>query len=582
MSKRIKKGIIASPGIRMGKAIVFRGDEIKIPKYHINEANLEKEIERFNDALNKTKQEIIEIQNKIAEEKFNDLADIFSTHIMALEDPHFVERARRKIRQEQRNAEWVINDISIELINSLSQIDDEYLRERIVDVSDINKRLISNLQQKNKVNLSDINEYSILFASDLTPSETALLNRQYILAFVTDHGGKTSHTAIMARSMDIPAIVGMDDITSYVKNDDYVIVDAIHGEIIINPSQEEIGEYKKYQLELEKIEEELSKLTTLPSVTTDSIEVFLYGNLEIPDEMENIKNHGAHGVGLFRTEFLFLGKNLPDEESQFQEYKKVVEFFNPYPVTIRTLDFGGDKIPGSMKFQREMNPFLGCRSIRFSLRNIEIFKTQLRAILRASAFGKIKIMFPMISNLSELIEAKKITHDVMDELRISGIPFDPDVKLGIMIEVPSAVIAADILAEEADFFSVGTNDLVQYILAVDRSNEKIADIYNPLDISVLRFLKMMADTSHKYSIPISICGEMAGEAKYTMLLLGLGFLELSMSSKNLYLVKNVIRSVSMEECQNFSHHVLSLKKQEEIEQIFNDVVFKKFPDLILK
>jgi len=532
--------------------------------------------------LNKTKQEIIEIQNKIAEDKFSDLADIFSTHIMALEDPHFVERARRKIRQEKRNAEWVINDISIELINSLSQIDDEYLRERIIDVSDINKRLINNLQQKAKVNLADITEPSILFASDLTPSETAVLNRQYILAFVTDHGGKTSHTAIMARSMDIPAIVGMDDITSYVKNGDYVIVDAVHGEIIINPSPEEMAEYERYQRDLERLEAELSKLTTLPSLTTDHIEVFLYGNLEIPEEMENIKNHGAHGIGLFRTEFLFLGKNLPDEESQFQQYKKVVEFFNPYPVTIRTLDFGGDKIPGTIKFQRELNPFLGCRSIRFSLRNVDIFKTQLRAILRASAFGKVKIMFPMISNLSELIQAKEITKEMMDELKLKGIPFDPNIQIGIMIEVPSAVIASDVLATESDFFSVGTNDLVQYILAVDRSNEKIADIYNPLDISVLRFLKLIADTSHRYSVPISICGEMAGEPRYTMLLLGLGFLELSMNSKNLYQVKNIVRSVSMEECENFARMILSLKNQDDIEQAFKEVVSNKFPDLIFQ
>ncbi len=581
MSKKIKKGIIASPGIRIGKAIVFHGDEVKIPKYHISETKLEVEIERFDEALAKTKNEILEIQNKIANDKYSDLAEIFSTHIMALEDPLFIERARKRIRLDKKNAEWVINDISIELINSLSRIDDEYLKERIIDISDINKRLIANLQQKKKMNLSEIREDGILFAADLTPSETAVLNRQHVLAFVTDHGGKTSHTAIMARSMDIPAIVGMDDITSYVKSGDMVIVDAIHGEIIINPSDDEIHEYEKYQHDIDELEIELSKLTNLPAQTLDNIEIFIYGNIEIPDEMNIIKTHGAQGIGLFRSEFLFLDKTLPEEESQYCQYRKVVEFFNPAPVTIRSLDIGGDKLYGFMKTQHEMNPFLGCRSIRFSLKNPDIFRTQLRAILRASAHGNVKIMYPMISTLDELLQAKKITHDIMKELESEGIPFNKNIEIGIMIEVPSAVIAGDIFAEHVDFFSVGTNDLVQYILAVDRVNERVADIYNPLDISVLRYLKFISDIAKFNSTAISICGEIAGEPRFTMLLLGLGFRELSMSSKYMYQIKRIIRSVTIEECEILANNLLSMKRTDEIEHALMDVMHQKFPDLII-
>jgi len=581
MSKRIQKGIIASPGIKIGKAIVFHGDEVKIPKYHIDDDKLLDEIARFDDAVAKTVKEIIDIQKNITKESFTDLAEIFSTHLMAIEDPIFIARARKKILEEKRNSEWVINDISIELISTLSKIEDEYLKERIVDISDINKRLIGNLQKKKKMSPSDINENSIIFASDLTPSETALLNREYTLAFVTDHGGKTSHTAIMARSMDIPAIVGMKDITSYVKSGDLVIVDAIHCEVIINPSKDEIDEYTKHQREIQEVEDELAQLTTLQSKTLDNVEIQIYGNIEIPEEMDSIKSHGAYGIGLFRSEFLFLDKSLPNEDSQFCQYKKVADFFYPQSVTIRTLDYGGDKIHGDMRASKEMNPFLGCRSIRFSLKNQDIFKTQLKAILRASTNKNIKIMYPMISTLDEFLHAKEITYSIMKELDRDGIEYDKNIKLGIMVEVPSAVIAGDILAEYVDFFSVGTNDLVQYILAVDRVNETVADLYNPLNISVLRFLKSISDTASYHSKPISICGEIAGDPNYTMLLIGLGFRELSMNSKYMYYVKKIIRSVSVEECESFAKSILEMKHTKDIENAVVENMKKRFPEIII-
>ncbi len=582
MSKRIKKGIIASPGIKIGKAVVYYGDEIKVPKYFITEDQLESEIERFKEAINKTKQDIVDIQQKISDDKLSsDITDIFSTHLMALEDPLFIEKARKRISRELKNSEWVINDISIDLINTLSKIDDEYLRERIVDISDINKRIIGNLQKKTRISMSDINEEAIIIAPDLTPSETALLNRKYILAFVTAHGGKTSHTAIMARSMDIPAIVGVDGITSDVKTDDILIIDAIHCEIIINPSQEEIEEYTKYKDDIIQIENELAKITSLPSQTLDNIEIFIYGNIELPDEMDIIKSHGAQGIGLFRSEFLFLGKELPDEEKQFIQYKKVTEFFNPNPVTIRTLDYGGDKLSGYQTNYRELNPFLGCRSIRFSLKHVDMFKIQLRALFRASAFGNVKIMYPMISTIDEILQVKEIAHEVMSDLDSSGIRYDKNIEQGIMIEVPSAVIAADIFAEHVDFFSIGTNDLVQYLLAVDRVNENIADLYNPLNIAVLRYLKTMASVSTNTGTPVSICGEIAGDPKYTMMLIGLGYRGLSMSTKYMYQVKRIIRSVTVEECESFSRNLLSLKRTSDIENTVEELMKQKFPDIII-
>lgn len=581
MSKIIQKGIIASPGIKIGRAVVYYGDEVKVPKYLISEDQLDAEVQRFEEAIDRTKQEILEIQQKTSNDNLNDIADIFSTHLMALEDPLFIDKARKRIRRELRNAEWVINDISIDLINTLTKIDDEYLRERIIDISDINKRIIGNLQKRKKVSMSDINEDAIIIAPDLTPSETATLNRKYVLAFVTAHGGKTSHTAIMARSMDIPAMVGVDDITSHVKTGDMLIVDAIHGKIIINPTDAEIEEYNQYRKDIIEIENELAKITSLPSQTLDNIEIFLYGNLEMPVEMDIIKTHGAQGIGLFRSEFLFLDKGLPDEETQYAQYKKVVDYFTPHPVTIRTLDYGGDKLSDFMKNYRELNPFLGCRSIRFSLKHTDIFRTQLRAILRASAHGKVKIMYPMISTLDELLKAKEITREVMSELDARGIVYDKNVEMGIMIEVPSAVIAADIFAEHSDFFSIGTNDLVQYLLAVDRVNENVADIYNPLNIAVLRCLKTIASVSTATGTPVSICGEIAGDPKYTMLLLGLGYRELSMSTKNMYQVKRIIRSVTVEECEDFSRTLLSMKQTEEIEQTVEAMMKKKFPDIII-
>ncbi|MCX8123298.1 MAG: phosphoenolpyruvate--protein phosphotransferase [Spirochaetes bacterium] len=581
MSKSIE-GIIASPGIVIGKAYIYRGDNIIVPKYTIPEDQVEKEIRRYDESLAKTKEEIKAIQSQIASSLSNDMADIFKSHLMVLEDPYLDQKVRETISKEKRNAEWVLNDISLQLIQSLKSIEDEYLRERIIDISDINKRLINNLQKTHDESLADLKEEVIVVATDLTPSDTAMMNKKYVLGFITDRGGRTSHTAIMARALEIPAIVGSQVATSLIKHGDIIILDAIHGKIIVNPSKDEISEYEKYREDLKQLENELASIIELPSHTLDNETIYIYGNIEIPDEMNIIRDHGAQGIGLFRSEFLFLDKSLPDEEKQFEEYKKVVEFFNPHPVTIRTLDIGGDKIYAFTKQYKERNPFLGCRAIRFSLENEFLFRPQLRAILRASAYGNVKLMFPMISSVEELLKAKSILYDEMENLQKLGIPFNQNLPVGIMIEVPSTAINVDIFCKYCDFFSVGTNDLVQYTLAVDRISEKIAYLYNPLNLAVLRLLKLIADVSSQNNIPLSICGEMAGEPKYTMLLIGLGYRQLSMSSAFMYQIKRIIRSVTVEECKEMVNNLMQLDSTYEIENAMMEVLNKKFPNMFFK
>ena len=407
------------------------------------------------------------------------------------------------------------------------------------------------------------------------------MNKKYVLAFVTDRGGRTSHTAIMARALEIPAVVGTFTGTSKVKNGDIVIVDAFHGKVIIKPSKEEIEHYQNFEKEFRILDKHLAELTHLPSMTLDDVEITILGNIELPEEKKIMKEHGAQGIGLFRSEFLFLDKSLPDEDSQLNSYKEVVEFFKPAPVTIRTLDIGGDKINAFSNFNRERNPSLGCRAIRFCIQNSDLFKTQLRAILRASNYGNVKLMFPMISSVEEIIDARIILKATMNELKKEGIPFNENIPVGIMIEVPSAAIDTDILSKHCDFFSVGTNDLVQYTLAVDRINESIAYLYNPLNHAVLKLLKLIVDNSNEYSVPLSICGEIAGEPIYTMLLMGLGYKNFSMSSNLMHPIKRIIRSVTMKECEELASELLKIDNSKIIRKKLIAYMNDKFPTLFV-
>ncbi|MBN2401579.1 MAG: phosphoenolpyruvate--protein phosphotransferase [Spirochaetes bacterium] len=575
------KGISASPGIKIGKAHLYLGSNIVIPRYKINKNDIERELARFDAALEKTKKEINGIQQQIADSLSKDLANIFSSHLMVLEDPLIAEQAREKIKNEKRNVEWILNDISLELINSMSSIEDEYLKEKIIDLSDIHKRLINNLLMTDTTDLSSLDTEAIIFAPDLTPSDTAVMNKKFVLAFVTDKGGRTSHTAIMARALEIPAIVGTFTGTSKVKNGDTVIVDAYHGKVIIKPSKEEIIHYQNFQKEFILLDKHLAELKHLPSMTLDDVEISILGNLELPEEKKIMKEHGAQGIGLYRSEFLFLDKSLPDEEIQLNSYREVVEFFKPAPVTIRTLDIGGDKIYAYSNLYKERNPFLGCRAIRFCMQNSALFKTQLRAILRASNYGNVKIMFPMISSVEELIDARTILKTTMNELKKEGIPFNEDIPVGIMIEVPSAAIDSDHLSKHCDFFSVGTNDLVQYTLAVDRINESISSLYNPLNHAVLKLLKIIVDNSNKYSVPLSICGEIAGEPVYTMLLMGLGYRNFSMSSNLMHPIKRIIRSVTIKECEELASELLKLENSKTIRKKLVSYMNTKFPNIFV-
>jgi len=579
MSRTIKNGKIASPGIKIGKAFVLKGTDIVTARYKVLDDQVEFEIERFKLAIEKTQKDIIEIQKQTAKSLSKDLANIFTSHLMVLEDPLIIDKTIETIQKDKKNVEWVLDDITQDLITNLSSIEDNYIRERIIDITDIHKKIISNLQNIKKQCLSNLTEEIIIFAPDITPSETATMNTKKALAFVTDHGNKTSHTAIMARALKIPAIVSTKNCTTLVMDDDIVIVDAIRGNIIINPSEEEIQQYKKYKQDYLQFENELAKVTDLPSLTLDSIEIFIYGNIEIPEEKKAIKEHGAQGIGLFRSEFLFIGNQLPSEQRQFQEYKKVAKHFEDMPVTIRTIDVGGDKVFINDKSYKESNPFLGSRAIRFSLKHLDIFKTQIRAILRASHFGNIKIMFPMITTVEEFIEAKSYVEKIKEELKSENISYDENIEIGLMIEVPSALIQADIIAKHADFFSVGTNDLVQYLLAVDRISDTVAHLYNPLNITVLRMLKQLVETSNKHSIPLSICGEMAGEPQYTMILLGLGFRNLSMGPTYMHQVKKIIRSVDLIECETLVEDLLLSETTNEIEEKTRQVFKKKFAEL---
>jgi phosphoenolpyruvate-protein phosphotransferase (PTS system enzyme I) len=575
------KGSNASPGVKIGKAHLYMGSNIVIPKYKINKNDIERELTRFETALEKTKKEINGIQAQIASSLSKDLANIFSSHLMVLEDPLIAAQAREKVKNEKRNIEWVLNDISFELMKSMGSINDEYLREKIIDLSDIHKRLINNLLMTDTTDLSGLDTEAIIFAPDLTPSDTAVMNKKFVLAFVTDKGGRTSHTAIMARALEIPAVVGTITGTSKVKNGDMVIVDAFHGKVIIKPSKEEIEHYQNFEKEFKILDKHLAELKHLPSMTLDDVEITILGNLELPEEKQIMKGHGAQGIGLFRSEFLFLDKSLPDEENQLNSYREVVEFFNPEPVTIRTLDIGGDKIDAFSGLSKERNPSLGCRAIRFCMQKSDLFKTQLRAILRASHYGNVKLMLPMISSVEEIIEARAILKATMNELKKEGIPFNENLPVGIMIEVPSAAIDSDLLSKHCDFFSVGTNDLVQYTLAVDRINESIAYLYDPLNHAVLRLLKLVVENAEKFSVPLSICGEIAGEPIYTMLLMGLGYRNFSMSSNMMHPIKRIIRSVTIKECEELIFDLMKLDNAKMIRKKLNAYMNAKFPNIFV-
>lgn len=574
-------GVSASHGFAIGKVFLLDTGKIKVKQIKISEDEIPEQIDNFRKAVLKTKEEINIIMNRVAMNMGEREAEIFKAHLLVLEDPLLIIEVVEKVKKEQINVDFALWEVLELLTQDINSLGDELMRERVVDIYDIGRRILQNLAGTENIRLEKLSKNTVVISRNLTPSDTAQMKKDEIVGFATDIGGRTSHTAIMARAMEIPAVVGLRDIASRVKNEDTIIIDGCAGLVIVSPDEDTISEYQRKQKEFEIVKSGLMWLRDLPAQTKDGYRVVLSANIEFPNEVDIIKKEGAEGVGLYRTEFLYLNRiDLPTEEEQFSAYKQVILGCVPHPVIIRTLDLGGDKFLSYLGTPAEVNPFLGLRAIRLSLKHSDIFRNQLRAILRASAFGKTRIMFPLISDLQELLQAKIVVHNVMDELDKQGFEFDSDIDIGIMIETPSAAMTVDALAKEVDFFSIGTNDLVQYTLAVDRINEEIAYLYNPLHPSILRLIKQTIDAAHEQRKWVGICGEMASDPLFIVLLLGMGLDELSMVSNAIPKIKEIIRSVTIQEAKEIANIILSLNNTVQIENTLKDFMSNRFGHLM--
>jgi len=561
------KGIAAASGISIGPAYKIGKEEFIIPKTQIQQQDIPLQIQIFEEALIKTRREIIDLQKRIASDMGQEEAQIFDAHLLVLEDRMLIEEVISRLKKEQLGVAYIFSEVLKKYVGVFSRIEDEYLRERIADINDVGRRVLRNLLGKERKGLSDLKERVIVVAHDLAPSDTAAMHKRNVAGFVTDIGGKTSHTAIMAKSLEIPAVVGVEDATLKINTGDMLIIDGSMGIAIVNPDEETLREYEQEDLKLKGIAERFLSAKDLPAVTLDGKAVQINANIELPDEVPAVKQHGGQGIGLYRTEFFYMNRaGLPSEEEHYQAYKYVAEEMNPNPVIIRTLDLGGDKFISQLQIPHEIRPFLGWRAIRFCLAQPEMFKVQLRAILRASVHGKLKMMYPMISGVEELQQANQVLHEVKEELKAKGVAFDKDIEVGAMIEVPSAAMTADILAREVDFFSIGTNDLIQYSIAVDRTNEKVAYLYEPAHPAVLRLIKNVIESGHDAGISVGMCGEMAGESNMALMLLGLGLDEFSMPPQVIPEVKYMIRSVTMKQVKGIALEALKLHTGKEVEE----------------
>jgi phosphotransferase system enzyme I (PtsI) len=575
-------GAGVSPGIARGVVHVVRDDFDDVPRYNIKAGDVAGEIGRFEAALIQTRMQILEMQQRIAESIGAKDAAIFDAHLLVVEDRTLIDEVLRKLETDLHNVEWVFQDVASGYSETLSKIDDPYLRERAVDIDDVTKRVVHNLQGKAPKPLVGIAEPHILVAHNLTPSDTAMMDKLKVLGIATDLGSRTSHTAIMARSLGIPSIVGLHDATQRLVTGQTALLDGTNGFLIVRPTPETLATYGEIESRRIKVVTQLKELRETKSQTRDGRHIVLSANIERPDDVEAVKANGAEGIGLYRTEFLYLNRDtLPDEEEQYETYKKVAERVAPEPLIIRTFDLGGDKVaPGTVDISDELNPFLGYRAIRFCLDNIDIFKTQLRAILRASAHGNIKVMFPMISGLDELKKSVALVRECAAELSKLGKRVSPKIEVGAMIEIPSAAITAQTLAREVDFFSVGTNDLIQYTLAVDRVNEKIAHLYEPTHPAVVHLLKMVADAAHSNNIWVGVCGEMASEIALLPLLLGLGMDELSVSASLVPRVKRAVQSLEIAECRALVEKALQIDTSSGVMELCMDLATKRYADLL--
>ncbi|NOS70445.1 MAG: phosphoenolpyruvate--protein phosphotransferase [Verrucomicrobia bacterium] len=579
--EKVFRGIPVSAGVCRGKIIVLDKASHSIEQTAIADSDISVEIGRLQKSLTDTRHQLQEVQHRIAESIGAEEARIFDAHLMVLEDPALIDEAVRVIQTEKTNAAHAFHTVAERYAKALDKVEDEFLRERASDMRDVTGRVLAHLLgQQNDVDIRHLSEPCILIAHDLTPSKTALLDRTHVLGFATDIGSRTSHTAIMARSLHIPAVVGLKTVSNELESGDYVLVDGFNGMVILNPTEQTLFEYGQLVRKQVSLEEKLREVLDQPAVTLDGHRVTLSANIEQAADTESVLNTRADGVGLFRTEYLFINRDSPpSEDEQFEAYRKVAAALKPHPVVIRTLDLGGDKFLSSLHVPTEMNPFLGWRAIRFCLQQTDVFTAQLRAILRASAEGNVKMMYPMISGLDELHQANALLNRCKDELRERNIPFDDKLEAGVMIEIPSAVLVADALAKRAPFFSIGTNDLIQYTLAVDRMNEKIAHLYEPTHPAILRLIKQTVDAARVHNVWVSVCGEMAGDPLLVPLLIGLGVDELSVTPPFLTQIKFLIRRLKLSETKALAEFALNCESPAEILSRCQAVAMSAAPSL---
>jgi phosphoenolpyruvate-protein phosphotransferase (PTS system enzyme I) len=577
---RTYKGVGVSPGIAIGRAVIVEKRVASVYRVPIHEEEVAAEVTRFLESLEKTRDELLELKAKVSRSMGEEYAQIFEAHAMIVGDASFADKVAQKIENEQVNAEWALAEVQEELQARFASFDDDYLRERVADVKDVAERVLVNLQGVAHHDLSEIAHDVIIIADDLTPSDTIHFNRRPVVGFATEVGGRTSHTSIIAKSLFMPAVIGVPRLTKIVDNDELVIVDGYEGTILVNPTQAMLAEYRSRVSRHEEAEQKLLTNRELAATTKDNHRVSLQANIELIEEVGDAVKFGAEGIGLYRSEFLYISTSpdLPTEEEHFNIYRKLAEGTAPNWCVIRTFDLGGKKLAREVMGSKEDNPVLGLRALRLCMQHRDMFKTQLRALLRASAFGKIKIMFPLVSGVQELRQVKTLVREVRLELDAEGIPHNKDLQIGIMIEVPSAAVIADLLATEADFFAIGTNDLIQYSLAIDRGNENVSYLYEPLHPALLRLIKGVIDAGKRAGIPVSMCGEMASDPIYAIVLLGLGLEIFSMNPSSIPVLKNVVRSVRYKDCKRIAESCMQKKTAQEIEEFIIESVAMRFPE----
>lgn len=567
----ILKGIAASDGVAISKAYLLVEPDLSFSSENISD--VDGEVEKFKAAVNQSKVELTQIRNNAEKQLGADKAAIFDAHLLVLEDPELLNPIEENIRNNKVNAPTALNEVSTNFITIFENMDNEYMKERAADIRDVSKRILAHILGVELPNPSMINESVIIVGEDLTPSDTAQLNKEFVKGFATNIGGRTSHSAIMSRSLEIPAVVGTKDITDRVNHGDSLIIDGLSGDVIINPTDDEVQAYEQKQKNFLAEKEELAKLVNDESVSKDGVHVELAANIGTPNDLEGVKNNGAEGIGLYRTEFLYMGRdNMPSEEEQFEAYSKVLKEMDGKRVVVRTLDIGGDKELSYLNLPKEMNPFLGYRAIRLCLDQTEIFRTQLRALLRASEFGKLNIMFPMIATIKEFRDAKAILLEEKEKLVSEGVNVADDIEIGIMVEIPSTAALADIFAKEVNFFSIGTNDLIQYTMAADRMSERVSYLYQPYNPAILRLVKQVIEASHKEGKWTGMCGEMAGDNTAIPLLLGLGLDEFSMSATSILKARKQIKQLDQKEMQELAGKAINCATEEEVVELVNQIL----------